>query len=305
MKNKILSITMFIGLFNFSGFAQMKGNHIHHYQQNRNQTKSEIKISNIQTTDSTLIIDSKILLNKQADHYMVHIGISQFEKTVTDASSKLSNRINRVIKNIRNIGIQKKDTYVDFISKIKVYDHTIEGNQITEYFDGFRIQKNLIIKFKDLNQIDAILEYCALENIHDVIKIDYVNKDLEKIQDLLLAEAEKIVEKKKNRYIRNSSIDLSKRYKVATEHLKIYNPKSLYKTYDEAHETSLVRNNYQSSYIRKEERKATTYYYDGIDRDYGVDKIIDDISPVVGIQYVFELRMVYYFDFDFAQSTLE
>jgi hypothetical protein len=70
---------------------------------------------------------------------------------------------------------------------------------------------------------------------------------------------------------------------------KIHYPKNLYKQYNEAFETSLVNSYYSSSYIKKEVRKERTFYYDGIDTEIGFDKIIDEILPVVGIQYVLEL----------------
>lgn len=290
MKTNILFIIGITVMVYSSVFAQISGNQA--YGSNSNH-RVPLNVPNTYTTDSTLVITSKVLLNEQADHYILHIGVDQLNKTVGEANANLSARINHVLKKIKGLGISKKDIYVDFISKIKIYDHDIIANKITENFMGYRIQKNLIIKFKDLNQVDEILEYCALEDIHDIIKVDYVNNNIDDIQDRLLAESEKVIERKKKRYIRNSSVTLSNTYKVSNENLKVYYPKNLYKKYNEAHETSFVTTGRYSNYIKKQQRKATTFYYDGADFDYGVDKIIDDISPIVGIQYVFEFQIIY------------
>jgi hypothetical protein len=95
------------------------------------------------------------------------------------------------------------------------------------------------------------------------------------------------------RFSDNSSIELTDKYRIVSESFKIYYPKNLYKQYTEAFETSLVNNYYSSNYIKKEVRKERTFYYDGINTKIGVDKIIDEISPVVGIQYLFELVITY------------
>lgn len=86
---------------------------------------------------------------------------------------------------------------------------------------------------------------------------------------------------------------MTENHRIVSESFEIYFPKNLYKHYNEAFETSLVNNHYNSSYIKNEVRKERTFYYDGIETEVGVDKIIDEISPIVGIQYVFELVITY------------
>ena len=296
MKNTAL-ITISLACFTwFNLVAQIGGNHItEHYNSNHHQTvRNNPKTVSMYTTDSTLVVNSKVLLNTQADHYMMHIGVSQFNKTVDEATQNINSRIHRVTKKLKGLNINKNDIYVDFISKIKVYDHSIIDNVIVEYFDGYRIQKNIIIKFNNLSDVDAILEYCALENIHDIIKVDYINNNIDQIRDQLISEADRIIEKKKNRYVKRSSIPLSKHYKVSNEKFQIFEPKHLYKKYNEAHETSQVRRDYHNQYSTKKVRKETTYYYDKISTT-DVDKVIDPISPIVGIQYVLEVQMIYKF----------
>ncbi len=281
-------------LFNFELQAQVAGNQVYKNRDNNiRYDRNPVETESIRSQGNNLIIISKVLLNKKADYYLITVGANQIAKTVSEASQKLNTRIENVIKKIKKLGINKDDIYIDFIAETRLYDHTVEGKDITEYFEGFSIRKNIIIKVKQLDKIDKIVDYCAQEEIYDIIKVDYVSQDLETIHAQLLEEALKIVEKKKKVFEKNSSVTLSYDYRLTSEKLKIYYPKNLYKQYNEAFETSSIQSYYNSTYIRKDVRKETTFYYDGMETELGIDKILDDISPVIGIQYVLEVQVTY------------
>ena len=293
MKNKlIIFIIITFWFLNSNLYAQIGGNQLY---QNKSvkYNRNPVITTSLYSTDSTLIITSKVLMNKKANYYLISVGVNQVGKTVIEANQKSTERIESVIKKIKKLGISNKDIYIDFIAETKLYDHKITDREITEYFDGFSIRKNIIIKVNQLNQIDKIINYCSEEKIYDIIKVDYVSHDLETLNALLLSEALKIVQKKKNVFKNNSSIELSDKYKIASEKFKIYYPKNLYKQYNEAFETSLVNSYYSSNYIKKEVRKERTFYYDGIETEIGIDKIIDNISPIIGIQYILEIKVIY------------
>jgi uncharacterized protein YggE len=293
MKNKYLLLTtLLICTIYFNVSAQVGGNQVYQ-NQSINYNRSPVETSSISSTDSTLTVTAKVLLNQEADYYLLTIGANQIGQTVVEANQRLNERIDNVVKKIKKLGINDDDLYLDFIAETKLYDHKITDKEVVEYFDGFSIRKNLMIKVDQLNQIDQIINACSEEEIYDIIKVDYVSRDLETINAQLLAEALKIVQHKKMVFEQNSSLAASGAYRLAAERFKIYYPKNLYKQYEEAHESSLVKNYYNSSFTKKETRKERTFYYDGMETESGVDKIIDAISPVVGIQYILELRVVY------------
>jgi uncharacterized protein YggE len=293
MNNCITVLVLVFSTIIFSNLhAQIGGNQVYQkHTTNYNRTAAETR--SLYSTDSTLVVTSKILLNKRASFYVLTIGVSSTAKTVIEANQLTNNKIEEVIGRAKKLGLNKDDCYVDFISETKMYDHNITGNEIEEYFDGFNIRKNLIIKTSDLTNIDSIIDYCSEEGIHDIIKVDYKSEDLEAINQYLFDEALKTAKAKVDRFSQNSAVQLADRHRIAQESFKVYYPKNLYKQYDEASETSLVNTHYRGNYIRKETRKERTFYYDGMDAEIGLDKIIDDISPRVGIQYVFELVMIY------------
>lgn len=294
MKNIMKSLTVIIiSLMIFSNLnAQIGGNQVYQ-KQSTNYNRTAVETKSIYSTDSTLVVTSKVLLNKSAESYIITVGVNSIAKTVKDANQLTNSKIENVTDKMKKLGISKRDIYIDFVSETKMYDHRITDREMQEYFDGFSIRKNLIIKTTKLSDIDKIVDYCSEQEIYDIVKVDYRSEDLEKINKELFDEALNISKTKTKRFSDNSSIQLTEKYRIVSESFKIYFPKNLYKQYNEAFETSLVNNHYNSSYIKKEVRKERTFYYDGIETEVGVDKIIDEISPIVGIQYVIELVITY------------
>ncbi len=291
MKDKMKILITIISLMIFSNLnAQIGGNQVYE-NKSINYNRNAVETKSIYSTDSTLFVTSKVFLNKSAEFYIITVGVNSIAKTVIEANQITNRKIENVIDKIKKLGITKGDIYIDFISETKMYDHTITDREIIEYFDGFSIRKNLIIKTSKLSDIDKIVDYCSEQEIYDIVKVDYRSEDLEKINKELFDEALNISKTKIKRFSDNSSIQLSDNYRIVSESFKIYFPKSLYKQYNEAFETSAV---YSSGYqIKKEVRKERTFYYDGIETEIGVDKIIDKISPIVGVQYVMELVIKY------------
>ena len=93
---KKLCLVLFIGL-NTTAYSQISGNQI--YGNNNNHYNSGYVYNNspqkrsIVTTDSTFTISINLLLNKQADYYMVTVGLNQEEKTVIACNQKINQRI--------------------------------------------------------------------------------------------------------------------------------------------------------------------------------------------------------------------
>ena len=102
MKNKINNSLLLFSLIVFSSLsAQIAGNQVYQNQSiiyNRNPVETKP----IYSTDSTLVVTSKVLLNKIAESYIVTVGVSSIKKTVVeanhDANRKIENIINKLIK---------------------------------------------------------------------------------------------------------------------------------------------------------------------------------------------------------------
>jgi hypothetical protein len=85
---------------------------------------------------------------------------------------------------------------------------------------------------------------------------------------------------------------LSDEFSVAETAIYSVQPKTQYKRY-QAFESSDVSNYYNNQYVKKEQRKNRTFYYEGLDTT-SFDKVINPDDPEVCLQYVVEVKVVYH-----------
>ena len=295
MKTK--SIFLFLILFGifYTTNAQVSGNRAYGNQSyNSNSTTINPKRT-IYTTDTSLVISAKILLNQEADIYLVSVGLNQEEKTVKECNEKINERIQKLIQSLEVLGIQESDVYVDFISQTKIYDYEVGNTTARQFEKGFEIKKNLILRMKNIDQLDELLNLCAAQEVYDIIKVDYINEDVESTYLKMYEEALKFIEQRKKLYLRATPLELSGASTIASESFYSVYPNSQYKKYQAFETANLnVKNAYNRSdtYVQKEARKNRTFYYDGLNHS-GFDRILNITNTKIGIQYVFELRMIY------------
>lgn len=291
-KNTFLALTIALS---FNSFSQIGGNQVYgNSNYSHNQNYGAIQKRTITSTDSTLIISTNILLNKIADNYLISVGLNQEAKTVIECNTIINKRIEGLKKDLVSLGIEADDLYVDFISQTKVYDYDVSENESEQLEAGFEIKKNIIIRLSDIDKMDLLIEKCAKQEIYDIIKVDYVNDNIDNTYDKMFDQALAFIESRKNRYLKTSSQKLTGNKRIVSDNFYSVYPKSQYKKYEAYESSSLtVQNkNYSAHYIRKEARKNKTFYYDGVQTS-GFDKIINSSTPDVGIQYVLTVTMIY------------
>ncbi|AZA53867.1 SIMPL domain-containing protein [Chryseobacterium sp. G0201] len=296
--NKNLLFIVILTAFTFLNTkAQVGGNQIY---RNSNQYDRPVKVftetnNNYYTTDSTLVISVKVLMNQTADKYKIILGVNEEALTPKKSIEGINLRINGFIKKISSLGIKEDNVFVDFISQTKTYDYDVNSdlNSVTQKNKGFETKKNIIITVDKYALIEKIIYEASDFKIYDVIKVDYMNADIDKIQENLLKEAYSVLDKKKDNYF-----NLFKKEIIgsptANSGFSYVFPKSQYQHYSafESSDVSYMSNRYDVSYIRKEERKAKTYYYEGTDYS-GFDKVINESKPEIGIQYILSLTVKY------------
>lgn len=293
MNTRAIYLFLLFITFNFS-FGQMSGNAV--YNSNRNSDNGISVESGLNLTDNNLNFKVKILMNKKADRFQVILGLNEETNTVESCNSQINQRIDNFVVRLSKLGIKKEDYYVDFISQTKVYDYSIVTNKAEQFEKGFEIKKNIIIASKSLNNIDEIIEIASQFKIYDIIKIDYFSDNPSEIYDNLFQEAIKIANTKKDKYLKAFNKKILGN-PTATDQFLIITPESQYKNY-KAYESSELETYYNSSnsaVMKKIARKNNTFYYNGISQA-DVDKVINNSSPEVGIQYVLTLNISYKID---------
>ncbi|MET3538696.1 SIMPL domain-containing protein [Chryseobacterium limigenitum] len=296
--NKNLLFIVILTAFTFPNTkAQVGGNQIY---RNPNQYDRPIKVftetnNNYYTTDSTLVISVKVLMNQTADKYKIILGVNEEALTPKQSIEGINQRINGFIKKISSLGIKENNVFIDFISQTKIYDYDVNSNQntVTQKNKGFETKKNIIITVDKYALIEKIIYEASDFKIYDVIKVDYMNTDIDKIQENLLKEAYSVLDKKKDNYFNLFKKEIIGSPTANSGFSYIF-PKSQYQNYSafESSDISYMNNRYDVSYIRKEERKAKTYYYEGTDYS-GFDKVINESKPEIGIQYILSLTVKY------------
>lgn len=283
--------------------AQLSGNELYgnmNYNQyngyNNYQQQYQAQYQQINSnTDSTYYIQAKILMNVQPDEFIATIAVQQEALTVKECNQKINVRIENFKKSLSALGIKSEDLYVDMVAQAKVYDYTVEGKTAAQIDKGFEIKKNVIIKFTDPNLMDEIMVAASEEEIYDIVKVDYIVLDQQKIYDQMIAEIDKLVEKKKATAHSLSEMTLLPDSKLATQNFFAIYPDESYKSYS-AFETGDANyyHGYNSSdtYWKKEQRKSKTFYFDK--QNYsGYDKIINPSMVKIPVQFVLDVHIQY------------
>lgn len=289
MKNSILKTNLFFTASIFltlNSFSQHSGNQV--YSKNSNGVGS---IKSIRMTDSTMVVSSRVLLNKRADFYIITLGVSQENKSISEALEKIDIRIKDVTKKIKHLNIDEKDYSIDFISQSRILDYKTENNYLQQFISGYEVKKNLIIKIDEIRKIDEIIKVCSSQNIFDIIKVDYYNENIQSIYKKIFDSSIEVLQSKKELYLRNNTIKLSNNYTIISDNFQTILPSSNYKSYV-ASETSSVNFNSKKNYLVKDLRKSKTYFYNGISST-GIDKIVNSKMTEVPIQYLLELDIKY------------
>lgn len=278
--------------------AQISGNQIYgnnRYNENNYNQNGLPNNTVVSINDNHLTVTVKMLLNKKADGFVITLGLNQEDETVSGCSKKINTRIDGFLDKIKALGIKKENVYIDFISQTKIYDFEVSGLNSEQVDKGFEIKKNIIITTSNANSLEKLIAIASDFEIHDIIKVEYFNNDINAIHNSLFDEALVLAEAKKIRYMKS----FGKRVigtPSATEEFATVFPKTQYKMY-QAFESAEIETNYnnRNQYLKKIARKNKTFYYDGIS-SAGFDKVINPNQTEVGIQYVLTLTMTYKID---------
>lgn len=286
-----------------SVLAQISGNEVYqrdnanyNYNYNYGNTSGTSKFThaNVISTDSTITISAQVLMNKPADHYVLSIGVSQQGESVEECNAKINGRIQKFIEDLKDLEIDESKVYIDFITQNKVYDYKVEGNQATQILDGFEIKKNVMMEINDVTLLDQITMLASKHKIYDIIKVDYIDENIEKTYQELFEKSLNLINLRKQMYTKASNMEFTGKSRVLSDHFEAIYPKTQYKHY-QAYESSSVKDSYNyngKNFIKKEARKSETYYYDGTS-PAAFDAIVNPVQTKVGIQYIMELKVVY------------
>lgn len=289
MKKTLLSILILTGITasaQISGNQAYRGNNNNYYdgRQTREPKKS------ISANGDQFTVSAQIVMNVRPDVLVITLGINEEAKTVKECNESIKKRIEGFIKAIKPLGVKEADTYVDFISQTKIYDYQVGDYKATQVENGFEIKKNIIVRLRDVKAFHELTDKAADSAIYDIVKAEYINEDVDALNAKLFDEAVKLIESKKQKYVKTFKVTLSDDFNLIQDNYYSVQPRTQYLQYS-AFESSDVSGD--QHYIRKEARKAKTFYYQGIDTS-SFDKVINPSDPEVCLQYVVEMEIAYH-----------
>ena len=279
-------------------YAQTAGNVS--YGQTGGKAKAEqiehservISKEDLPPTNSSMFVDADVLMNVTADEYVAVFAISQEGATVGEADEKMAAVVKQFTDSLKALHVKESDIYVDFITQPKVYGYDVTNNVAREKLTGFELKKNVSIHYTDRELLDKLVLAAANAQIYDLIKVDYVVKDINAVQDKMMDEASAVIKQKVARYEKRLGIKVEPPAEVYAERPAIHYPTELYDSYTAAESESVNRPRNLENYSVVQARKGRTFYFNGLDGN-GFDKVINPVIIEPVVQFTLYLKVKY------------
>ena len=279
-------------------WAQTSGNI--GYGQNGGKAKAEQNERNQRTltpqdlppTDNSMFVDADVLMNVKADEFVAVFGLAEEGATVEEANQKTDAKVKGFTDALKALHVRESDLFVDFITQPKIYGYEIEENIAREKLTGFELKKNVSVHYTDRDLLDKLVLAAAKAQIYDLIKVDYVVKDINAVQDKLMVEASAVVQQKVARYEKLLGIKVEPPAQVYAERPAIYYPTQLYDSYTAAESESIARPANLQKYTIQQARKGKTFFFNALDGN-GFDKVINPVVIEPVVQFTLYLKVKY------------
>jgi uncharacterized protein YggE len=269
------------------------------YGQNGAKARAEQEQRNLRTLSaqdlppdkSSMFVEANVLMNVKADEYVAVFAVSQEGASVQEASDKMAAVVRQFTQALNALHIPDSDLYVDFITQPKIYGYDIARNVARERLEGFQLYKNVSIHYTDRDLLDRLVQAAAKVQIYDLIKVDYVVKDINAVQDKLMGEASAVIKQKLARDRKLLGITVRPPAEIYAERPAIYYPTGMYDSYTAAEAESINRPNLQNLTIQQV-RKGRTFFFDALDGN-GFDKVINPVILEPVVQFTLYLKVKY------------
>ena len=245
---------------------------------------SGVVLGNLTTVDpkdsvAAYYVEANVLMNVKADEYMAVFGLAQEGPTVPDGNQRIDTQLKQFTTALEGLGVKSNDVFVDFIAQNRVYDYVTTGSMIAEKLSGFEVKKNVAVRYKDKALLEKMLAAASKAGIFDLIKVDYVVSDMNRVRDRLMEEASRIIKKKQESYARLLNIKLRPEA-VFQERYNAFFPSDMYASYTAFEAGKLV--DYRSNSNVTQKRKTSTFYFSPLSVSE-FDSVVDpaDVEPVV------------------------
>lgn len=236
----------------------------------------------------SMFVDASVLMNVKADEHVAVFAVAQEGSTVAECNQKLNATLKDFSAALQPLGVN--DVFVDFVSQNKIYGYQVEDRVAREKLAGFNLKKNVSLRYKDGKTLDRILIAAAGHQIFDLVKVDYLVKDHEAVQNKLIEEAARIIHAKAARHEKLLGIKLAPAPQVNVEKTSVYYPTEMYDSYV-AQETEHIDPPFErGKYFIQGARKSHTFYYNPLTAN-GFDAVVQPLISEPVVQFTVYVRV--------------
>jgi uncharacterized protein YggE len=241
---------------------------------------------------TSMFVEASVLMNVKADEFVAVFGVNQECATVAECNQKMDATVGEFSAGLKQIGIGGDDVFVDFAAQNKIYAYQLAGNVAKEMLVGFELKKNVAVHYRDKTLLDRLVVTASKAKIFDLIKVDYVVRDTGPVQNRLMEEAAKIIERKAERYQKLLGIKLRPPAQVYAERPSVYFPTELYDSYTASESEEVDADTYRGKYTIQRARKSRTFFFNALDAD-GFDSVINPVVIEPVVQFTLYLKLKY------------
>lgn len=290
---KLLSILSLAALA-LSGMAQVGGGSAAYG--NQRQTRADLARANEMAKRNFPAGDGKffeasVLMNVEADEYVAIFGVQSEGKSLEEAQRKIDSILKTFTGSLQQLKLAPTDYHIDFVSQNRIYGFdTSQENLIKEVVMGFEVKKNIAIRYKDKTMLDRLTLAASKAEIFDLVKVDYVVKDIAPIRKQLMKEAARIIKEKVDEQEDLLGMKVGQLSIVAPGLLSIYHPVDMYDSYMAQESEEMI--GYRQNVNIQRARKLRTFYYNALSaKDF--DHVINPAMVEPSVQVTIYVRVKY------------
>ncbi|MDQ2985684.1 MAG: SIMPL domain-containing protein [Armatimonadota bacterium] len=291
--SKLISIVS-IFIVSATAFAQFGGGSAAFTERSRSGADearaNELAKRNVPFGDGRFI-DASVLMNVKPDEYVAVFGISEEGITLALAQSSMDATIRTFMASLKGLNISAADTFVDFVAQNRIYGYDVATENLAkEVVVGFEVKKNVSIRYKDYALLDKLIAAASKSEIFDLVKVDYVVKDIAASRKRIMEEAAKVIKTKMEEQEQLLGIKMGQPIQVMPSPLGVYYPVEMYDSYvaEESEEVYAFR---QGMTVHRARKPRTFYYNPLAAKDFDVAVNPSLIEPAV--QFAIYVRVKY------------
>jgi uncharacterized protein YggE len=254
------------------------------------RSKQELTEHELPPSRTSMFLEANVLMNIKADEYIAIFGVAQEGETPAQCSQKMDATILELTEALKQLGVRQEDLFVDFVAQNKIYGYEVVGDIAREKLVGFELKKNVHIHYQDKLLLDKFVLAAARLQIFDLVKVDYIIRDIAVVHDRLMEEASRVMKRKIARNENLLGIKLQPPAQVYAEKAAMYFPTEMYDSY-RAFESEVIDATRQR-YTVQGTRKGRTFYFNGLDAN-GFDEVINPVAIEPVIQCTLFLKVKY------------